>query len=152
MAVICNGFRNISKSVTVITDLNQAIPVSFTIREGTNNAFNHLEDILYFIDQGLLVPGDFLVLDNAAIHWANNNWQQLQNLYQQHNIRVLWLPCYSPELQVCEHVISVLKRYFRYHSNITRSFTDNLVAAAMTVDHTMMRNFYIKCTLALESF
>ena len=109
-------------------------------------------DIQFFIGNGYLGPGDVLVIDNAAVHWANDNWQQLQQLYNAHNIRLVFLPTYSPELQVAEHVISYLKTHFRYHSDPNLSFVQNIVNGCFGISTQMMYNFYEKCILANESF
>jgi hypothetical protein len=60
-------------SMTLITALDPTeLPFFFDFRMGRNNQFNFLVVVLEACKRGYLKRGDYLVMDNAAIHSGND--------------------------------------------------------------------------------
>ena len=70
---------------------------------------------------GALVPGDYLICDNASVHWAQATMDALDDLLSTAKIKMRFLPTYSPELNPCELVFGDLKKHlgaYRLEDNI----------------------------------
>jgi len=57
--------------------------------------------------------GDWLICDNAAVHVGYDTVDPIFNLLQAYGIHLLFLPTYSPELNPCELVFSLIKTELR---------------------------------------
>lgn len=101
-----------SYSMTFMTNLaNVAMPYFVTMRENSNSQWDFVGFIANAILEGHLVPGDFLICDNASVHWAQDSWDALDELLQAAHVKMRFLPTYSPELNPCELVFGDLKKY-----------------------------------------
>jgi hypothetical protein len=67
---------------------------------GTNDALDHLETVLGFLDAGVLRRADIFVLDNCRIHKAADTIRMLGLLLDAAGVRMWFLPRYSPEVSV----------------------------------------------------
>jgi len=94
-----------------------------------------------FINTGILKAGDYLILDNAAIHLA----QEFRSCCQTHQIFLKTLPTYSPELNPCERVFAMIKNWLRTNRS-EGSFEDDLLKALENVKFENVRSFYMHCT------
>ena len=71
------------------------------------------EKFIHFIENSLkaqLDCDDVLIMDNCSVHRSNVVKKRLEEL----NIRVLFMPPYSPELNPIEEAWSVIKRKLRH--------------------------------------
>jgi transposase len=74
----------------------------------TNDAANFSDQIVMAIHLCWLLPGDVLVLDNAAIHNGGDN-SDLENwLWQNFRIYLIYLPARTPEWNPIELVWNIL--------------------------------------------
>lgn len=67
---------------------------------------------LSFLDEhliGALKPGDVVVMDNLRVH----HMKEVEAKLEENQIKALFLPPYSPELNPIEEIWSVMKRVFR---------------------------------------
>lgn len=69
-----------------------------------------------------LKTNSVIVLDNASYHKPS----QLQELFKQHNIRLLFLPPYCPDLNPIENLWGTIKQQLRYCYDYSLSLIDNL--------------------------
>lgn len=133
--------------VSLLTSLNAGSPVFFSMRHGrqANRQFDFLDFLVDCVQQGQLLPGDTLVLDNASIHHADDILVPLHMLMQAAQVRVCFLPTYSPELNPCELVFAQCKKYLRYHRRMQYPFWYEIVKgfAETTANH--MYNYYYQC-------
>jgi len=84
----------------------------------------------------ILFPGDFLILDNARIHYAQDTLPALSAMLAQNGVTLIYLPPYSPELQVCELLFAFLKAYLQRHSPTSDLFVALITALAkITSEH-----------------
>jgi transposase len=83
-------------------------PVRYGISVNTNDAANFSDQIVMAIHLCWLLPGDVLVLDNAAIHNGGDN-SDLENwLWQNFRIYLIYLPARTPEWNPIELVWNIL--------------------------------------------
>ena len=59
------------------------------------------------VNSGFLQRGDYLVYDNAAVHFAEETWEELEELFSENGITTVPLPKYSPELNPIPQVVLV---------------------------------------------
>jgi transposase len=63
-----------------------------------------------------------VIMDNASYHKS----KELQNLFDQYNHILLFLPPYSPELNPIEKLWGTIKQNLRYYYNSSISLYENL--------------------------
>jgi hypothetical protein len=64
-------------SVTLVTSLNTEERCFWTVRYGTNTRFDFVESVKAMISAGSFLPGDILVLENAAVHTGAGTQEEL---------------------------------------------------------------------------
>jgi len=124
---------------------NKESPVKLNIKEGTNNAFDFLDNIITFTQLGYLSAGDYLILDNARIHCSREIWPYLTNFLDQASINLLFMPKYSPELNPCELVHAKAKHFIRNNSLLNVSLQEKILFAHSQVSYHNIKNFYKHC-------
>jgi hypothetical protein len=82
-------------------------------REESNDQYNFADFILNCIAQNCFVAGDFLIVNNAAVHHGSDTFQIVQFALETVGARMIYLPAYSPELNSCELVFSFIATYRR---------------------------------------
>jgi len=88
-----------SFTVTAMVSLTSAQPCWVSPpRGGTNDQWDFFRVIVWFLVDGALQEGDFLVLDNAHVHHAVDSRPVIDNLLRLHVVQLRFLPAYSPEL------------------------------------------------------
>jgi hypothetical protein len=100
-------------SITLLTSLKFNSPTCclFTFRTASNTAHDFLSSLYSFLEVGVFDEGDYLILDNASIHDAEEIQQMLWILCEKYSISIVFLPTYSPELDPAELVFSHIKRW-----------------------------------------
>jgi len=69
---------DVSYTLTLLTNLaNPAEPIWASINDNSNNQFSFLEFVLSACENGVLVPGDYLICDNASINYAEETQDAL---------------------------------------------------------------------------
>jgi len=133
-------------TMTAMTTLNPLAerPIVCDIRYGTNTALTFFEFVVYLLAAGHLSAGDVLVLDNARIHNAQAMLPELVQLMQQNGVQMLFMPKYSPELNPCELVWSLMKTNIRYHRG-NDAFLQEVIKAVLVVQYDHVWKFYEKC-------
>ena len=85
--------------VLVVNSTLSFAPVHLIVCVGTNNAVDFLDLIVDFLNQGVLIRGDILVLDNARIHKSAEIVGMLSIILDAAGVRMYFLPTYSPEVR-----------------------------------------------------
>lgn len=131
-------------SITILTSLNGR-PVVADYREETNTQWDFVDFVCYCCFEGHLTAGDYLVLDNAAVHAGYDSSFVLLDLLEVFEVKLVFLPTYSPELNPCELVFNVMKRFIRdmrdQQANIPEEVKEAI--ARITTEH--MESFYQHC-------
>lgn len=137
---------NLNFSLTLVTQIkaNFMIPFSYTIREGSNTAEDFLESVKIFLEMEIFEPGDYLIVDNASVHLAQNILPQLQVICNQNQIYLKLLPTYSPELNPAERIFAQVKNWIRNHRS-NRPFCEDLIEAFATVSIVNVISYYLHC-------
>jgi len=136
--------RTLTMTIMTTLDPNAARPIVCDLREGTNTALTFFQFAVYLLAFGHLVAGDVLVLDNARIHNAQLILPPLVQLMRQHGVQMLFMPKYSPELNPCELVWSLMKTNIRKHRG-SESFLQEVIKAVCDVNYEHVYSFYEKC-------
>lgn len=93
---------------------------------------------------GILRPGDWLVLDNAAIHFAFEIQDELEALLDRNQIRLIFLPTYSPELNPCELIFGQTKYRF-YRRRRGADLAREIACGLATVSWENVLAYYVHC-------
>ena len=104
-------------SITLMTCLDRSFPLFWNFTQETNDQYSFLKFILEAIEGNYLKCGDYLVMDNASLHFGSDIRQTLIDVLEANNISLTFLPTYSPELNPCELVFAFMKNYLRRHRN-----------------------------------
>ena len=105
---------NTDYSLTLLLDLtNNANPFFLHLRAGSNSEWDFFEFVVAAVEEGRLVEGDWLIVDNASVHFGQETWEPLTTLLSAAGVRYLFLPTYSPELNPCELIFANVKNYIR---------------------------------------
>jgi hypothetical protein len=138
---------NVSFSLTLLIDLTDAEnPFAVTIRTNSNTQWDFLEFVIAMIEEKRLVPGDYLVVDNATVHCGSDSWPALHSLLQQQGIQLIYLPKYSPEFNPCELVFAEMKNWLRWHRVQDRPMWVSILEALARISFVSVLAFYWKCT------
>jgi putative transposase len=131
-------------------DAKEPIVVS-NFRSDSNTGQDFFEYVRDLVLNFYLFSGDVLVIDNAPVHCANAILTQLRELLAAANVRLWFLPKYSPELNPCELVFAQVKGWLRRHrSHTEREFWVDMLRAFSRVTLANVCNYYARC-LNLES-
>lgn len=139
-----NTLNSTNATLTVLTSVT-GNPVVIDYTEQTNNQWSFTDFVLKCCLDGDLVQGDYLVLDNAAVHHGEDSLELLENILSYFGIQLIFLPAYSPELNLCELVFNVVKKHVRYHRNGFSPLLDEVLVAVASVTPKMMVSFYMHC-------
>jgi transposase len=134
-------------TVTILTKLDAVEPVVVSnFRTDTNTAEDFLNCVRQLVVEFHLWHGDVLVLDNAPVHCAERFTTELRDLLDAANVKVWFLPKYSPELNPCELVFAQTKRWLRTHRSLTsRPFWLDLACAFAEVTLANVAHYYTRC-------
>lgn len=130
-----------------MTTLSGSLPVVYDIREESNTQFDFLNYLCALIEGNHLISGDWVVCDNAAVHVAGETLDAIFALLGAYDIRLLFLPTYSPELNPCELVFALVKKALRKmkKSGLSLWMATAACMADITLEHVV--SFYGHCLL-----
>jgi len=145
MVVRSDGFAE-SYSITALTRLDSATqPIVLSeARETSNTQMDFIKFVYDCICNQHLVAGDILILDNASIHGGLDTFPILQDLLTAAQVKMVYLPSYSPELNPIELVFGYVKRFLRDRRGDAPLLFE-IICAFFLVDCRMLENFYSKC-------
>ena len=117
----------------------QEEPLFIDIRSGSNTSQDFCNFIIMAIESKYLTEGDYLVYDNAAVHFAEDTRRELQaalNGAGHTRTSSIPLPVYSPELNPIERCFGVVKHHLRYHMRSEDDLLENILDgfAKITLD------------------
>jgi transposase len=142
-----NSLHQPSLSLTLLTSLSNNPSLFIDIRVESNTQWDFAEFILQACVNGYLVPGDFLVIDNASIHAGIESVDTLIEILNNFGVKLMKLPTYSPELNPCELVFAQMKRYIRNNKRLENlsDLTSILIESLSMVRKENLENYYKKC-------
>ena len=115
-------------------------------RACSNDQWDFMGSIVWFLREGALVPGDFLILDNARIHHGNDVFPIIKRLLDLKGVQILYLPAYSPELNPCELVFGYVKQRMNTYRGTDPMWLEALRWFA-SVPSELMESYYRHCIL-----
>jgi len=98
------------------------------------------------VEVNALSDGDTFVVDNASVHFAADNMEELTALLHEAGVRLVFTPTYSPEYNPCELIFGQVKRYIRKHLLEQSSFLSVVYEAFSHVSYSNVLNYYDSCT------
>ncbi|GAM22672.1 hypothetical protein SAMD00019534_058470 [Acytostelium subglobosum LB1] len=112
----------------------------------TNNSITFCSFIINAMEADYIRPNTYIVLDNASIHTQRDRLPLIQEMLDLINVKLVFLPTYSPELNIIELLFAMMKRECR-DKNRTASFLDTIKNAfnKYSSDPTTILNWCHKC-------
>jgi len=134
---------DVAYTLTLMTtlDINLAVPLAIDLRLNSNTQYDFCRVIANFLEQKYLSEGDVLVMDNWSGHYAEDTVDALLALCRSAGVTIRFMPTYSPELNPCEYVFSLIKCYLRNHRG-SEPFWMEILKAAANVTYNHVCNFY----------
>lgn len=134
-------------TVTVLTKYSDSLsPVVVTMRSSSNSQWDFAKFLLYCVEEGHLVFGDTLVLDNATVHCGADSLEMIVAVLNAVGVKLAFLPTYSPELNPCEFCFGFVKQHLRRHRDIQEKFWIEIIKAFAKLTTTHVQAFYRHCT------
>lgn len=147
MVCVQKDSLNVSFSLTLLIDLaNEESPLGLTIRTNSNTQWDFLDFVLAMIEQKRLVPGDYLIVDNATVHCGSDSWEALKRALNLVGVTLIYLPKYSPEFNPCELVFAAMKNWLRWHRSLTSPMWVEILQALARITYEDLLAFYWQCT------
>lgn len=144
-----------SCSITLLTSLVGENRFTVSYRTESNTQLDFIAFLETTIEEGTLCPGDYLIVDNAAVHVGLAYIETTYNVLRCNEIQMVTLPTYSPELNPCENVFGLVKNYYRSEDAwrwdpeaeryISYPFRELLIRALDTITDEILENFYRGC-------
>jgi hypothetical protein len=132
-------------ATTLLTPQNSQKPLTFWIREESNDQWDFFEFLVSAVEEGSLKSGDILVIDNAAVHAGMDSYPLLNAFLEASSIQIVFLPAYSPELNPTELVFGFVKNFLRKYRHSTDSLKESIIFAFGQVSCEMILRFYSHC-------
>ena len=105
----------------------QEEPLFLDIRSGSNTSQDFCNFITMAIEMKYLTNGDYLIYDNAAVHFADDTRRELQAALDCAGVVSIPLPVYSPELNPIERCFGVVKHHLRYQLRSEDDLLENIL-------------------------
>ena|SRR3990167_4035280 len=106
--------ETVAYSASAVIGVDREKPMFLDIRANSNSAEDFAAFMTLAVASGFFKRGDFLVHDNAAVHFGDT-FDELQELFEENGITTIVLPTYSPELNPIERCFGIVKHYLRYN-------------------------------------
>jgi len=133
-------------TLTLLTSLSTPTkPIRCSYTESTNTQWSFCDFVVACCVRKDLVAGDYLICDNAAIHGADESHFILTTVLQHYGVKLIYLPAYSPELNPCEPVFSVIKQHIRNHRNGFSHIKQEVIRAIKKISLHHVLQFYGHC-------
>lgn len=138
-------------SATVLIGLDIHRPLLLDIREQSNSSQDFCTFLTLSVEMGFFVPGDVLVYDNAAVHFAMDTWEEVSSLLGSVGVTTIPLPTYSPELNPIEKCFGVVKHHLRYGRQLQTPLLLDILKGFSKITPTIVAAEYLSC-LATSSY
>jgi transposase len=97
--------------------------------------------VLCLVEVGFFKEGDYFIVDNASVHHGSDAFPTLCELLDSVGVHLVFLPKYSPELDPCEEVFSLVKGHLRCYRGSAR-FWQEILESLSTVTYQHIYKFY----------
>ena len=146
-----SGLSDPSMTASVILSIQEeGKPLFIDLRESSNTSQDFCTFITLAVAGGFLKPGDTLVYDNAAVHFAEDTFEELQALLHSKNIETIRLPTYSPELNPIERCFGVVKSRLRYHRGTGSLLEEVIDAFSHVTTRTAEKEYLLSCNYNIK--
>jgi len=138
-------------SVTLSTHLNKPKCLVGTMVSDTNSQYDFTSYLIYILSMDFVEHGDFIVLDNATIHSATDTFRMVYDLCEAKDVRIIFLPTYSPELNPVELCWAQIKRHIKESRRLQTSAANRnplsleIALGIAKITPVQLVNYYSKC-------
>jgi transposase len=115
------------------------------IRKRAIPEWDFLDLVLKACKEGVLREGNFLICDNAAVHGGLATLDLLLKILDTIGAKLIFLNAYSPELNPCKLVFSIMKAHIRKCSGDSAQILDKVLEALLEVTPRHILSFYKHC-------
>ena len=139
-------------SMILLTDPEgQGYPFAAQLFDDTIDSEKFVIFLLQCIVSGNLKSGNWLILDNAALHFSGDTYETMLANLKGAGVNVMFLPTYSPEFNPCELVFGLIKNYLRNNSTLhNTNFKDEILKALKAVTFNHLAAFYCHCMYEVQ--
>ena len=145
--------RYASNANFTVNLLHSALGVDyFSVLRGPSNGMemlNFFNEALYVNrpdGSTILEVGDVVIMDNCGFHHGNFVEPLLRDILQEHGIRLLFQPAYSPHLNTCEYCFHEVKCYLRRNTELTLNETEIAITEGVgEISATSSISYFRKC-------
>jgi transposase len=130
----------------------RVLPVEcqYVINKHCNDSTSFCEFIDKALVKGFLLPGDVLILDNAAIHNKGESSNLFEFLWDNFQVLLISFPTRAPELNPIELLWNALNGRLPYHEYLDGKPNKDAVATAASeildaVTHCEVAKYYQHC-------
>jgi transposase len=93
------------------------------------------------IESNFFEEGDYFLVDNASVHHGSDAFPILCEMLEAVGVHLIYLPKYSPELNPCEEVFSLVKGHLRCYRGSAR-FWQEIIQSLATVTYKHVYKYY----------
>lgn len=142
-----NTLSQPSASLSLFTSLADENLFFVDYRIASNTQWNFADALLLACKAGFLTKGNFLIIDNAAVHCGMDSYDVIMSILTTFGVTILKMPTYSPELNPCELVFSQMKRFVRNNrsKNNQTTLCYEVLTSLSTIRRDNLYNYYVKC-------
>jgi transposase len=130
--------------LTSISEEDVDDPLTSSILPHNVTSWDVLDFFLDCLENKKLVAGDILLLDNARTHTQAEMLPVLVDVLEKFGVTMKFLPKYSPELNPCEFVFSVIKKKIR-NSLSSEPLWFQIFQRTHQFPVQLLRNEYLNC-------
>lgn len=85
--------------MTFFTSLNRPeFPFAVYAIEENNTGETFRDAVFDALENGVLLDGDFFIMDGAAVHFSADTFDEIYSALQAAGVTPIFLPAYSPEV------------------------------------------------------
>jgi len=136
-------------NLILMSSLTNETPFYCEVTESKVDQYFIYQFVLHAIEQGYLIPGDYLIMDNASFHGAKDTFADLVELLTLRNVYLIFLPTYSPELNPVELIFGWVKSFCKRHS-VSYNIKQEIMLALSMLEIEAVCGFYYKCIYELN--
>lgn len=125
-------------------------PFAARIFGDTIDASKFIMFIFNCILSGHLRRGNYLIMDNASLHFSDDTYEILLAMLKGAGVKLRFLPTYSPEFNPSEFLFGLFKNAIRNGWGLGSSLLEEILLALNVATHKHLAAFYYHCMFEAE--
>lgn len=144
----CDANSKNRYNVLAAVSLKKEAPICTRVVEEVGDSILFSEFVAAAMEEGVLVRGDILIIDNCSIHYKSENEHLQEILLMEHGILMIPLPPYYCELNPTELVFRALLmrlKAIRCRSSSPIDFLSEVRKVLSQISYQAVKSFYKEC-------